>query len=338
FSHGVRHDLPTKRPAHRGFPYDVIAPPSRRRPKPVVPLFFSCGCARDTDTHSLSCSVEMRRGYLFLFAVSLVLQLVSAGDNPDVHKLQGIVGGSVRMRCGLEQPQNLNGLYLQKTLSNGKIIFINGFYIRDVQQEMLPENKNRTFVNKTDLVVEMTDLKPSDEGDYTCFLFCNSVRCHQINFQLTVTANYSVPVIEVQDCSKGPAAHNCAISCSSSGGHPPSTVTWGVIGNKTSSPFTSSGEPVVIQDRNSSLWNVSHTVTLNCSQPINITCSVGGVMSNAVSVCQDLDNQDNHAVVACAVGVLLFILAIIIIFVVLSRRFQASAEPPPSTDVELQNL
>ncbi|XP_053362696.1 T-lymphocyte activation antigen CD80-like isoform X2 [Clarias gariepinus] len=278
----------------------------------------------------------MRRGYLeFLFAVSLVLLCVNTDADAAGHNLQGIVGGSVRIRCGLDPFSGFNGLYFQKKSSEGQEIFINGYYDRPLT--VLPEYINRTFFNKTDLSMEMTNLTLSDEGDYLCIFICNGANCKETKFYLTVTANYSVPVLEVQGCRSGPGAHNCAISCSSSGGHPPSSVTWGVIGNKTSSPITDKEESVIIQDVNSSLWNVSQTVRLNCSHPLNITCSVGGVVSHAVSVCQDPDTQDKHVVVVCAVAVLLLILTIIIIFVIMSRRIQIP-ETPPSTDVELQNL
>ncbi|XP_053362899.1 T-lymphocyte activation antigen CD80-like [Clarias gariepinus] len=202
------------------------------------------------------------------------------------HNLQGIVGGSVRIRCWLEQLRSIDGYYIQRKGSDGNLIFINGYYDRPLT--VLPEYLHRTFINKTDLSMEITNLKPSDEGDYSCIFICNGANCKETNFHLTVTANYSVPIITVQGCGNDPA-QPCVVGCSSSGGHPPSSVTWGVIGNKTSSLITDKEESVIKQDVSSSLWNVSQTVTLNCSHPLDITCSVEGVVSRAVSVCTFLN-------------------------------------------------
>ncbi|KAF4085784.1 hypothetical protein AMELA_G00099150 [Ameiurus melas] len=226
----------------------------------------------------------MKNRIRFLFVIISTLYLMSTGDDPAVHNVQGIVGGSVKMSCELQHSHIVNGLYFQKKV-NGQQVFINGFYSKEVP--VPDEYKNRTTVNKMDLSVEMFELSPADQGEYTCITFSsNDSYKKEIKFHLTVTANYSVPIITFSCCGSDPADHNCVIGCSSSGGYPRSNVTWGVVGADMRSLQKSEGDPVFTQDRDSLLWNVSHVVTLNCNRMPNtwITCSVGGVVSHAVSI------------------------------------------------------
>ncbi|XP_053503552.1 T-lymphocyte activation antigen CD80 isoform X2 [Ictalurus furcatus] len=275
----------------------------------------------------------MRRGSLFLLVVISALQLVSAGDDPVVHNVQGIVGGSVKINCELEHPHIVNRVYFQKT-EDGQEIFINGFYSRG-PLTVPEEYKDRTIVNQTELSMEMYKLSPADEGEYTCIIFFSSDSLIKKNkFHLTVTANYSVPVITRQGCGSDPADHNCVIGCSSSGGYPRSNVTWGVIGADMSSLLQSEGDPVFTQDRDSLLWNVSHVVMLNCSRMLNITCSVRGVVSHALSVC-DIPATPDIITPIAGVVLLLVPITLIVIAMIKCRRRQPSEL---STDAELASL
>ncbi|XP_060798174.1 T-lymphocyte activation antigen CD80-like isoform X2 [Neoarius graeffei] len=284
---------------------------------------------------SLSCSVEMRRGCLFLLVVITVLQLVSTGKPFVMRNIHGIVGGGVNMRCELERPRNIYGLYFQKTPADGNEdndIFINGFHPKNII--VPPEYINRTNVNKTDFSMELFNLSLADEGVYSCIVLSDTDNYIDTKFNLTVTANFSVPNITVQGCNSVPSAHNCVIECSSSGGYPLSNVTWDVVGDKTSSLLMDKGDPPVFkQDADSRLWTVSHNVTLDCSQPLNITCSVGGVMSPIVSVCPP-PPKDFTIPFACVI-LLLVPIAVIVIVVIRCRRTQPSER---STDAELANL
>ncbi|XP_053543291.1 T-lymphocyte activation antigen CD80 [Ictalurus punctatus] len=229
----------------------------------------------------------MKNRIRFLFVIISTLQLMSTGDDSVAHHVQGIVGGSVKMRCELEHPHIVNRVYFQKTV-DGHEIFINGFYPRG-PLTVPEEYKDRTIVNQTELSMEMSELSPNDEGEYTCIIFFSGDSPIKKKFHLTVTANYSVSIITIWGCGGDPADHNCVIGCSSSGGYPRSSVTWGAVGADMSNLLMRKGVPVFRQDRDSLLWNVSHVVILNCRRMLNtwITCSVGGVVSHAVSVCDD---------------------------------------------------
>ncbi|XP_046719524.1 T-lymphocyte activation antigen CD80 isoform X2 [Silurus meridionalis] len=275
----------------------------------------------------------MLRVYLFLVVAILALQLGSTDENTVELNLHGFVGGSVKMSCKLEQPKNVNQLYFQKKDSDGKVTFINGFYSKIL--DVLPEFQNRTIVNRAELSMELLNLSPADEGEYTCIPFINSVPSQKTNFHLKVTANYSAPTITVQGCGSGAAAHNCVIECSSAGGFPHSNITWSVVGSNLRLLLKDEEDPVNVMDTHSQLWNVSQVITLNCSQPINISCSVGEVVSYAVSVCPSSDTLDIRILIACAV--LLLVSIVIIVFAVKKcRRTQLPGDH--TTDAELVSL
>ncbi|XP_026994608.1 T-lymphocyte activation antigen CD80 isoform X3 [Tachysurus fulvidraco] len=266
---------------------------------------------------SLFCSVEMLRGYLFLLVGISVLLLVSAEKSPVEVYLQGIVGRSVHMRCVLDDPRGIERVYFQTKDSNESVVFVNGFYDKR-ELHARPEYKNRTIVNRSQISMELLNLTPDDEGDYECIPWTiNAEEKNKTKFHLTVTANYSVPNITVQGCGIYPGAHNCVITCSSSGGFPKSNVTWNVARGNMRSLLREEGELVLKQDKYLKVWNVSQFVGLNCSRLLNISCSVGGVVSQAVSVCLPVHVID-ITTVACAV--LLLVSFVIVIIVVIKRR------------------
>ncbi|KAK3531401.1 hypothetical protein QTP70_018190 [Hemibagrus guttatus] len=284
---------------------------------------------------SLSVSLEMWRGYLFLFALFAELQLISSEDNPVVRYVQGIVGKSVHMRCVLDHTHSIDRVYFQKTNSNGTEIFVNGFYSKTLP--VSDEYINRTIVNKTELSMEMLNLSLDDEGEYICIPFSNNANLkNQTKFYLTVTATYSIPNISVQGCGIDSGAYNCVITCSSSGGFPQSNVTWHVAGVNLRSLLRDEGELVLTQDKQSGLWSALQYIMLNCSQQLNITCSVGGVVSQAISLCSPVKSTDITAV-ACAVLLLVFFVIVVIIGIKWRTTTRTISEDP-TTNAELVNL
>ncbi|XP_053503734.1 T-lymphocyte activation antigen CD80 [Ictalurus furcatus] len=115
---------------------------------------------------------------------------VSVCAGPVVRYVKGIVGGSVKMHCELQHPHIVNRLYFLKTV-DGKEVFINGFYSRG-PLTVPEEYKDRTIVNQTELSMEMYELSPADEGEYTCITFFSSDSLIKKNkFHLTVTVTAS---------------------------------------------------------------------------------------------------------------------------------------------------
>ncbi|XP_060798259.1 T-lymphocyte activation antigen CD80-like [Neoarius graeffei] len=234
--------------------------------------------------------MEMQCVYWLLFVIISALQIVSTGKTFVMRNVHGIVGGRVNMRCELERPHNIYGLYFEKTPADGNednVIFINGFHTKNII--VPPEYINRSNVNKTDFSMELFDLSLADEGVYRCIVLSSTDNYINTKFNLTVTATYSVPIITVQSCDNVQPVHNCVIECSSSGGYPLSNVTWGVVGDKTGSLLRDKGDPPVFkQDADSRLWTVYQNVTIHCNQLLHITCSVGGVMSHVFRACTPL--------------------------------------------------
>ncbi|XP_060743763.1 uncharacterized protein LOC132857755 isoform X2 [Tachysurus vachellii] len=282
---------------------------------------------------SLFCSVEMLRGYLFLLVGISALLLVSAEKSPVEVYLQGIVGRSVHMRCVLDGPHSIDGVYFQTKDSNGSVVFINGYY-SNKPIDLRDEYVNRTIINKSQLSMELLNLTLDDMREYECIPLSFKDEKNKTKFHLTVTANYSIPNITVHGCGIDPGAHNCVITCSSSGGFPKSNVTWNVAGGNMR---REEGELVLTQDKHLKVWNVTQYVALNCSRMLNITCSVGGVVSQAVSVCLPVHVID-ITTVACAV--LLLVSFVIVIIVVIKWRTRPVRIPSENraTDAELASL
>ncbi|XP_058269114.1 T-lymphocyte activation antigen CD80 isoform X2 [Hemibagrus wyckioides] len=282
---------------------------------------------------SLSVSVDMWRGYLFLFALFAALQLISSEENPIVRYVHGIVGKSVHMRCVLDHPHSIERVYFQKKNGSGTEIFVNGFYNRWL--DVSPMYINRTIINKTEVSMELLNLSLDDEGEYSCIPFSyNANPTNTTKFYLTVTATYSIPNISVQGCGIDSGAYNCVITCSSSGGFPQSNVTWHMAGGNMRSLLRDEGELELAQDKQSRLWSVFKYVSLNCTQQVNITCSVGGVVSQAVSLCTPVNSIDITAV-ACIV---LLLVSFIIIIIIGIKCRTTTNRTDPTTDAELATL
>ncbi|KAI4895029.1 hypothetical protein NFI96_001319 [Prochilodus magdalenae] len=209
-------------------------------------------------------------------------------DGATMQQVRGKVGGAVQLTCKIDSTQLKAVYFMRKNLSGEYQIFVNGFYSgQSVDVSMLPEYKHRTSFNRTALSLDFWNLTISDEGDYACY-----VVPHNLNpwiatqFHLTVTADYSVPIITVQECSdRGEGQLTCVLSCSSSGGYPWAAPTWTVLEDH---------DDLLLQDEGTSgeankhtgVWSISQSISLICTQPSKLSCSVGGVTSPLFSVCE----------------------------------------------------
>lgn len=101
-------------------------------------------------------------------------------------------------------------------------------------------------------------------------------------------ANYSKPTVTVSH-EKTPGCRGYLVRCDSYGGYPSSKVTW-----KTPETWNTSHMWKLLnnsehQDQVTQLFNVSSTACFNCSNVMQeefLSCSVGDVMSDMVSVCE----------------------------------------------------
>ncbi|KAI4895028.1 hypothetical protein NFI96_001318 [Prochilodus magdalenae] len=203
-------------------------------------------------------------------------------DGAAMQQVRGKVGGDVQLTCKIESTQ-FKGVYFQrKNLSGEYQIFVNGFYSgQSVDGWMLSEYKPRTSFNRTALSLDFWNLTISDEGDYACYVVPQNNFSPWIatQFHLTVTADYSVPTLTVQESSdRGEGQMSYVLHCSSSGGYPQGNLTWTVSeGGKSHLLFKERSESTT--DKPPGVYSISQTNSFNCTKPTNISCSVGGAVS-----------------------------------------------------------
>ncbi|XP_019741364.1 uncharacterized protein LOC109525368 [Hippocampus comes] len=188
-------------------------------------------------------------------------------------QLGGEVGKNVTIRCPVDQHKTIQFFYFQR---GGE--FVNGFHIL---RNITKEKWENTRVENNNANVQMIKLKASYSGDYQCYIQYNErPNVSVTGIHLSVTANYSKPAVTTF-CS----AHRCLSTCASHGGYPHTELMWNV---ENSSGLTWKVLNVSEEsDPKTLLYNISSTVSFNCSdgEETFISCSVGGVTSESLSVC-----------------------------------------------------
>uniref|UniRef100_A0AAY4CIM9 Ig-like domain-containing protein n=1 Tax=Denticeps clupeoides TaxID=299321 RepID=A0AAY4CIM9_9TELE len=157
--------------------------------------------------------------------------------------------------------------------------FINGYYEnKDVEPHVPVKYKNHFRFNRPLGTLEILHLSLKDRGIYTCVTA--NQKSFSFNLILPDSVNYSRPEILL-----GRRNGEVVVNCSSSAGHPFRVPEWRLL------PENSHTQWDVVDnggwlDNVTDLWSVFSTVTLNCSRPLNISCSVGGAISKELSICE----------------------------------------------------
>uniref|UniRef100_A0A8C1WT95 Ig-like domain-containing protein n=1 Tax=Cyprinus carpio TaxID=7962 RepID=A0A8C1WT95_CYPCA len=254
---------------------------------------------------------------LLALVVTLLLFTATSGDGDGdaVENITAVLGHSVTFRCPSKHSTSVEGLYIQRVKNDKEEDFINGFYIGRVLN-VLPEYRDRTKVNVTELSMEMRNISVSDEGLYKCVVFINN-KAEISKILLKVTAEYSVPTI-TKDCNKpgdGGAGKSCQLSCSAVGGYPQSTVRWtGLNQSLTNVIYNRSSA-----DNESKTWTINQTIVHNCNQPTNISCAVGGSVSHTITICE---TESFPFVVIVAIAVVLVFVLLLVFVVVMKCCFR----------------
>ncbi|XP_036413990.1 butyrophilin subfamily 1 member A1-like isoform X2 [Colossoma macropomum] len=281
--------------------------------------------------------MELSCCLLLLLLVS-ALWPITCGDSA-AQEVRGTVGGAVRLKCNINTSLPVKGVYFQKkNLSGVYDILVNGFYIHPIDEYIHPEYKNRTSANRTERSLDFWDLKASDEGYYKCFLMPqDTLRSYDTVFHLTIAADYSVPTVTVRQCSeRGEGAQSCELGCSSFGGYPLANLSW-TLSEGSNEVLLQEGGSMSLADKHSGVWNVSQTVRLNCTQPTNVSCSVGGAISPPISICTQSSPKHTLKVIIASVVLFLFIFILLSVFISWRpcRRPQRSDEERTAEGQEL---
>ncbi|KAK2881693.1 hypothetical protein Q8A67_018961 [Cirrhinus molitorella] len=261
--------------------------------------------------------------YSLAFVVTLLLLTATSGTSGDSDKtmnITAVLGENVTIRCPLTQSTPVERLYIQKVLQNKEDVFINGF-VKGRHISANPDYQHRTEVNEKELSMKMSNISVSDEGLYKCVVFYSALDKMQTTIYLQITAKYSIPTIK-KDCSKrsdGSAGMSCQLSCSALGGYPLSTVTWaGVNQSETNVNWSS-------PDNDSKTWTINQTIKLNCDKPINVSCAVGGNVSQTITICEV--ESFTLRVIAAIAFVLVFVF-LLLMFVVVMKCCYRRRQPP----------
>ncbi|KAA8593992.1 hypothetical protein FQN60_004826, partial [Etheostoma spectabile] len=192
-------------------------------------------------------------------------------------QLRGEVGGSVTFSCPVAK-QKLKFVYFQR----GEI-FVNGYYESKNTSQLAWKN---TRVDHDKTTMHMYHLNVSHDGEYQChFQYSDSGGAQKQVIHLSLTANYSKPDVTVHYSDEN-HRYSCLVTCASHCGYPSNKVMWNVSGIQMWKVLNSSE----ISDPETMMVNSSSTAYFNCSNgETSISCSVGDVSSDVVSVCSPRD-------------------------------------------------
>ncbi|XP_036392591.1 T-lymphocyte activation antigen CD86 [Megalops cyprinoides] len=246
-----------------------------------------------------------------------------------LEEVKAQVGGYVRLPCYHNASMPIIFMYIQKTTPE---VFINGYHF---EKAIVPHLKyvNRTAVDHRTGWMDLWDVSVTDEGEYQCIFMEKTKESKTLTFQLTVTANYSEPVMTVTPEDRDDYG-GCLITCSSSGGYPNRSLEW------TLQPEVAAAQWMVlnrssVQDPVTMLYNVSWTMHINSSQSLSVSCSVGGAVTQLQEICNnnrppESDHPDMTVVVASLVMAILLIIGFI--FIIRMHKSSPAADSPVRRD------
>ncbi|XP_045076903.1 ICOS ligand-like isoform X1 [Coregonus clupeaformis] len=230
----------------------------------------------------------------------------------DVTMVIGEVGGAVTLPC----TSDLSPIYLYVQRPD-PVEYINGYHQTKVLPSPDPKYANRTHVDPTQGTMKLWSIRPSDEGLYECHIRYPTKDNREI-IQLNVTANYSIPNVTVA-CDSS----SCLVTCSSDNGYPRRDVEW-----SPNPPLNQSHwRAVNSSDRRdpvSTLFSVFSSISVSCSSGpwLNLSCAVGGALSQEHTVCMPQAGSPDILVV-CVISAVSAVLLCFLVLVFISKKRKA---------------
>ncbi|XP_041658549.1 uncharacterized protein LOC121519740 isoform X3 [Cheilinus undulatus] len=217
-------------------------------------------------------------------------------------QLKGEVDGNVSFLCPVDLRRPVEFLYFQR---QNPLTYINGFHAR----KPLQNPWENTRMDKDNMTVHMYNLNVSHQGVYECFVEYNDRHHTDKTYVLSITANYRKPAITILSCNE----NHCLMTCSSHGGYPRSKITWNIPETQMMKEVNRSK---LVEDPDTLTYNISSIIQFNCSlgEIEMISCSVGGVDSERLSVCAPKDppgSSQNNIPVIIAVAAIVVVSCII---------------------------
>ncbi|KAK6487029.1 T-lymphocyte activation antigen CD86-like [Huso huso] len=208
--------------------------------------------------------------------VAVVISVLITARNvlSDTLHLQASVRGEAELPCTLPHQENVSSedyvMYIQK---------MNSVVFELYKGKEKSEHQDKLFTNRTWLdaaggSVWLKDIRTADEGLYGCFILrSGSVLSSQI--ELSVVANFSVPVISLSPT--GPVNYGDVVNltCTSNNGYPNASLHWivnteNLIVQEDYFSVTSDW----IQDPETKLFNLTSVLNINVTTDLMILCSL----------------------------------------------------------------
>ncbi|KAK5904582.1 hypothetical protein CesoFtcFv8_006128 [Champsocephalus esox] len=223
------------------------------------------------------------------------------------NQYRGVVGGNVTFYCPIDENSTLELMYIQRGNT-----FVNGYYKRKKITDPVWSN---TRIDTKKGTMHMSSLNVSHQGAYQChIMYSGNALGHVTDMHLSVTGNYNKPALTKDCCDQSPPL-SCLLTCVAHGGYPQAEVKWNVSQTHTLKAMNN-----ITRDNVTELVNTSSTARLNCSNSngeMFISCSVGNLRSELLSVCKPKYTSDPPwphviTIAVLAVGVMVVMVVMVV--------------------------
>ncbi|XP_077198419.1 T-lymphocyte activation antigen CD80-like [Paroedura picta] len=157
-------------------------------------------------------------------------------------------------------------VYWQKDVGSGHEDLVVFAYWKGNKLKNDAKYMNRTTMDQQNFTLWIAPVKVSDEGKYKCIILKNTSRVSLTTLSLTVMAEFSKPVIEMDPPACGSTL--LILTCSSHGGYPKPTMTGLLNNNKVE------WDPISTSDNQTQLFNITSNFQHNVTEDVVFLCSV----------------------------------------------------------------
>ncbi|XP_033971222.1 CD276 antigen [Trematomus bernacchii] len=266
--------------------------------------------------------------FLRLAQLYIMTGAISVTGSAALIQYRGVVGGSVTFYCPVAENSTLELMYIQRSSE-----FVNGYYKRETITDPVWSNTRMDTKKGT---MHMSSLNVSHQGDYQCHIMYSDIPLVTTGMHLSVTGIYSKPALTMDSCDQSPLL-SCLLTCVAHGGYPEAEVKWNISQTHTLKAMNN-----ITIDNVTLLVNTSSTARLNCSNgETSISCSVGNLRSELLSVCKPLGKPKStsyppwpHVITIAVVAVCIVVVMVVTLLLCKSKKCKKGENENINEDVE----